>query len=422
MRVRATILALFAIGALAIFVGIPVLQIVRASLEEEEVVEGPPVRVSTPELRTLRQTVRYSGTLVAEQSAAAIARLPGEVLEIPVSANDMVEAGDIIARIEDDSAQLELEQARANLEMRESQLRAARRGPRTEEIESARAEVEQAEEEIEVAESDLERTRRLHEAGTIPRSRLEEAESAFRRAQTELSNAQRGLRMLEDGATDEEIEQAESAVRAAERQVELAELQLRYTVVRAPVSGRITSVEVEEGTTVDSGAPIASIVSDNLVRARIRVPERRYSEFTSPELLSETRLNAAAYPGIEPRTAHITHVGSAIDPRSRTFEVELTAENRDGTLRPGMYVEATFTVRESVAAVSVPDSAVVNRAGRHTVFVVDGDRVREVEVERGVRANGYTEILGEVDEGSRIVVEGNAFLEDNQIVRIVERR
>ena len=422
MRRRTKALALFAVGALTVFVGVPVLQIVRASLEEEEVVEGPPVRVAAPQLRTLRQTVRYSGTLVAERSAAAIARLPGEVLEIPVSANDTVEAGDVIAEIEDDSARLELEQARANLETRESQLRAARRGPREEEVENARAEVEQAEEEIEVAESDLERTRRLYDAGTISRSRLEEAENAFRRAQTELSNAQRSLRMLEQGATDEEIEQAESAVRAAERQVELAELQLRYTVVRAPVSGRITSVEVEEGTTVDSGTPVAIIVNDDLVRARIRVPERRYAEFTSPELLSETQLNAAAYPGIEPHTAQITRIGSTIDPGSRTFEVELTADNSDGSLRPGMYVEATFTVRESVDALSVPDSAVVNRAGRHLVFVVVDDLVREVEVERGVRSGGYTEIRGDIDDDSQIVVEGNAFLEDDQYVRIVEQR
>ncbi len=422
MRRRTKVLLLFAVGALAVFVGIPVLQIVRTSLEEEEVVEGPPVHVAEPQLRTLRETVRYSGTLIADQSAAAIARLSGEVLEIPVSANDTVEAGDVIARIEDDSARLELEQARANLETRESQLRAARRGPREEEVENARADVEQAEEEIKTAESDLERTRRLYDAGTIPRSRLEEAENAFRRAQTELNNARRSLRMLEQGATEEEIEQAESAVRAAERQVELAELQLRYTVVRAPVAGRITSVEVEEGTTVERGTPIAMIVSDDLVRARIRVPERRYSAFTSPELLSETLLNAAAYPGIDPRTAHITRIGSSIDPGSRTFEVEVTADNSDGALRPGMYVEATFAVRESADALSVPDSAVVNRAGRRLVFVVDNDRVREVEIERGVRADGFTEIRGEIDDDSEIVVEGNAFLENDQYVRIVERR
>ncbi|MFW6387642.1 MAG: efflux RND transporter periplasmic adaptor subunit [bacterium] len=432
MRRKKLLLAVALITVPVIFVGVPLTRIMLNAFEEEDEITGVPVRLGTPQRRTLRETVRYSGTLVADRTASVIARQSGEVISIPVSTNDTVEDGDVVAELEDDTARLELEQAEANLEMRESQLRAARRGARDEEVENARADLEQAEEELGTAENDLERTRRLHEAGTIPKSELEAAENAFQRAQTEVENGRRTLTMLEEGATEEDLEQAESAVRAAERQVDLAELQHSYTTVKSPVSGRIIRIEVEEGATVDRGTPIAHVVNDDLIRAQIPVPEGRYGDFNSHDLLPEVRIDPAAYPGIDQSVGTISRVGSSIDPDSRTFEVEVSIENRDGPLRPGMFVEARFTLREQEDAFVVPDSAVVNRAGKFLVFAVDREddaaredgaaRTREIEVERGLRSDGYTEIRGDIGEDTEIVVEGNSFLEDSQSVRIVENR
>ncbi len=425
MKRSRVVLTVVITAAALIFVGSPLIQFLISALEEEEEVRGVPVRLASPERGTLSETARYSGTLSADRTANVIARHTGEIISLEVSQNDMVEAGDTIAEIEDDSARLEVEQARANLEMRESRLRAARRGARDEEIESARADVRQAESEIETAERDLERTRRLADAGTVSQSRLEAAENDFRRAQTELENARRQLRILEDGATEEDLEEAEAAVRAAERQLDLAELQLRYTTVRAPVSGRVTTINIEEGNNVDVGTPVAQIVGDDIVRAEIRVPERRYRDFASEELRQEVMLHPTAFAGGRPREATISHVGSAIDPRTRTFEVEIVAGNEDGSLRPGMYIEAHFTLRERTDTLIVPDRAVVNRAGRFVVFAVDDDeQAREIEVRRGLRSDGYTEVsaIGEepLTEETRIIVEGNSFLEHEQIVRVVE--
>ncbi|MFP4509840.1 MAG: efflux RND transporter periplasmic adaptor subunit [Spirochaetaceae bacterium] len=404
-----------------VFLGIPALQLAFA-VDEEERQPGVPVRLSSPELRTLEQRVQYAGNLEAEQTAAALSRLSGEVLEILVSRNDVVEAGQILARIEDDVPRLERAQARANLNARESQLRAARRGAREEEVENARAEVEQAEENLENAENDLERTRRLFEAGTISRSEFEDTENAFRGARTEVESARRSLRILEQGATEEEIEQAEAAVEAARRQYELAQLNLDFATVRAPVSGRITDVPVETGSTVEAGQPIAIIMNDDLVRASIRVPERRFSAFTSEELSPEAQLTAVAFPNMDPAPAEIRRIGSTIDPETRTFEVELIVDNAAGILRPGMFVNSWFTVARESDIMTVPDAAVVRRGESSFVFALsdDGETVRRVEVTPGLEQDGYTGIVGDIDLDTRVVVEGNSFLEDRQRVRVLE--
>lgn len=404
-----------------VFLGIPALQIAFA-VADEEAQPGVPVRLSTPELRTLEQRVQYAGNLEAEQTAAALSRLSGEVLEILVSRNEMVEAGQILARIEDDVPQLERAQARANLDARESQLRAARRGAREEEVENARAQVEQAEENLENAENDLERTRRLFDAGTISRSEFEDTENAFRRARTEVESARRSLRILEQGATEEEIEQAEAAVEAARRQYELAQLNLDFATVRAPVSGRVTDVPVETGSTVEPGRPIAIIMNDDLVRARIRVPERRFSAFTRGELSPEALLTAVAFPDMEPARAEIRRIGSTIDPTTRTFEVELVVDNASGMLRPGMFVNSWFTVARESDIVTVPDAAVVQRGESSYVFALndDGQTVRRIEITTGLEQDGFTGVVGDIDLDTRVVVEGNSFLEDQQRVRVLE--
>ncbi|MFP4644889.1 MAG: efflux RND transporter periplasmic adaptor subunit, partial [Spirochaetales bacterium] len=167
------------------------------------------------------------------------------------------------------------------------------------------------------------------------------------------------------------------------------------------------------------------IVGDDVVRGSIRVPERRYRDFSSDELRTEVTLQPSADAGVEPREATISHVGSSIDPSTRTFEVEILANNEDGSLRPGMYVEARFTLRERRDVLMVPDRAVVNRGGRDVVFAVDEDeQAREIEVTKGLSADGDTEVSPAddetIDENTRVVVEGNSFLEHEQTVRIVE--
>ncbi len=405
----------------AVFLGIPALQIAFA-VSEDEVDPGTPVRLSTPELRTLEQRVQYAGNLEAEQTAAALARVGGEVLELLVTRNQMVQAGDVIARLEDDVPELERAQALANLQARESQLRAARRGAREEEVENARAAVEQAEEDLATAESDLARTRRLFDAGTISRSEFESAENAFRRARTDVENARRSLRILEQGATEEEVEQAEAAVEAARRQYELAQLNLSFATVRAPVSGRVTDVPVEVGSTVEPGRPIAIIMNDDLVRARIRVPERRFEAFIRGELSPEAELTAVAFRTMEPARAEVRRVGTTIDPSTRTFEIELIVENSGGLLRPGMFVNSWFTVARETDVIAVPERAVIRRGARALVFALNDDEetVREIEVSRGLSQDGFVGVVGDLTLETRIVVEGNSFLEDGQRVRVLE--
>ncbi|AFG36205.1 efflux RND transporter periplasmic adaptor subunit [Spirochaeta africana] len=420
-RGRRKILALLIV--LAIFIGLPLWQF----LQPEDI---PPTRAGVlvelelvvPEV--FEDILRYPGTITPENTTVVTPKLAGEVLRMHVRSNDQVQAGQLLAELDDSLPRLQAEQARAGVRAAQAQLDQARRGVRAQELESARASVEQAEEDLQTARSNLERTERLYEAGTIPRARYEEAQNSFRSARTQVENARRSLRLMEEGASAEELELAEANLESARKQLQLAELQLGYAEVRAPIAGRVADVMVEEGNMVSTETALAAIIGDELIHVQSALPEEHYGTlgFLAGEL--EARIFPIAYPDDPPYEGVLSHVSSVIQPESRTFKIEVAVDNTRGRLRPGMFVNMELIVRRIEDAIVVPGSAVLRRDGRSVVFTVEeveGETVaRMLPVRVGARSTGRLLIAEGLEADIPIVVRGNTYLEDGQLVRVVE--
>lgn len=405
------------------FLGIPAARVLFAPDVAGPSEPPTPVRVGAPVRADAERTVRYAGNLTPEATTTILPKVSGRVTAIPVRQNQLVAAGDVIARIEDDVLRLQVEQARAAFEAADAQYRQAVRGVRSEELEIVRAEVEQAEAELETARSNLERTERLYEAETVSRSDYESAVDRFQSAQTQVANARRQLDLMESGASEEELAMARANADAAARQLELAELQLDYATVRTPVAGSVARVTAEVGQMVGTESPIAAVVNDRLIYARITIPERFYGDFRGSEGTMPVRIHPEAYPDDPPFEGTVSTVASIIDAASRTFEVEVAIPNADGRLRPGMYVNAIFVLESWDAAVQVPDSAVYRRDGATVVYTVESAspaRASVVEVRTEDLPGELTLVHAGLDGSEQIIVEGAAFLADGDEVEVIE--
>lgn len=409
--------------AVAMFIGIPIARYLLAPHEQAEAQPPTPVAVGQPVIRDAERTVRYAGTLTPEATTTILPKVGGRVTAVAVRVNQLVAAGDIVARIEDDVLRLQVEQARAAYEAADAQYRQAVRGVRNEELEIARADVEQAEATLETARSNLDRTRRLYEAEAISRREFEEAVDRFESAQTQVENARRRVDLMEEGASEEELAMARANADAAARQLELAQLQLSYATVRAPVSGTVARVLAEEGQMVGRETPIAALVNDRLIYATARVPERLYGAFRGGEGRMQVRIRAEAYPERDPFAGTVSTVASVIDAASRTFEVEVAIPNDDGLLRPGMYVNAVFVIERYPRVVHVPDTAVHRRGESDVVYTVEdtgaGETAAREVVIRAEDLPGEMTIAHDGLAGDEpIIVEGAAFIADGQTVSV----
>jgi HlyD family secretion protein len=388
-------------------------------------VEVAAVVVAPPRVGPIERTLRYSGTLKPKSTITVASKVPGRIEGLLAEEGQLVAKGALLARIEDEAARLQLQQAHAAWQAAQAQYEKARRGVRPEELANARALYDQAEKDLALAEESFRRSEQLYRSGAIAKAQYEQAESSVRGARTQLENAGRTVKMLQEGAGAEEQQMARSQAEAARVGYELSRLQMGYTRVEAPERGVVAKVLQEEGNTVPAGAPILVIVQDDPILAEAALPEQHYGELLRRWEEIEVRVRPAAYPEAEPFAGRVSAVSPTVRPQSRTFTVTAEIDNAQQLLRPGMYAEVELVMERRPAALLVPEVALLDRAGRKVLFVVagrpegGGPMAVQREVQPGLSASGEVEILDGLAPGERVVVQGNVFLEDGQPVRVL---
>jgi HlyD family secretion protein len=415
---------------IAIFVTIPVLIIafqvgrkLLANRESDVVRAAVPVVTEMPKVGSLENSILYSGTLVPEKMVTVLPKTSGKLERIYVEEGQVVAEGDLLGTVDKEVAKLQMEQARAAYQAAFAQYKVALRGVRPAELENARALLAQAEKDLVSAKTNLERSKRLLDAGTISQANYEETERLYQNAATEVSNVRRQVELMAEGSGREELEMAGANAEAAEAQYELAKLQYENTEIAAPVSGMVAKIMAEEGSMVGPGVPILLLVQDDPVYVEIPMPEKYYGKISEKTGGIEARVFPAAYPDSEPYFGEVTNVARVLDPESRTFSLEVSIDNPEQKLRPGMYVTVEIILDRSENTVMVPESSLVFRNDTQVVFIVDGDEKTQAKMKQvrvGLRRDGIAEISEGINSGDRIIIKGNAFLEEGQLIEPVD--
>lgn len=214
------------------------------------------------------------------------------------------------------------------------------------------------------------------------------------------------------GASQQQLDQAMRGVEQARLNLRLAELNLDNAFVTAPISGRITEVNGEEGDLVSSASPLFRITADERMTVTVSVSARQRM------LLEKQDAIRVVIPDLDLAvTAKLTKVSSV--PTGGFYTVEAELDNRDGTIVPGM--SARFELEHVLVeeALLVPTSALVEKSGETSVFVVSGDRVAEVKVDVLETQTDLAAVAGELSAGDRVVTKGQMIVQDGALVQIV---
>ncbi len=384
-----------------------------------------PVVVTVVEQGSIERTLSSAGTLLPKRNVAVFTKVPGNIERIHVKQGQLVEEGAELAEVEDQAVVLQMRQAEAAWLAAQAQYDLAKRGLRKEEQENARATLEQAQKDFDLAAENLAKYERLFDAGTIAKAEYEKVENNLQAVETSLENARRNVQMMEQGAGQEELSAAEANVRAMKAQYDLAVLQVDFTRIQAPVAGIVAQVLVDEGNLVGQSTPILTIVQDNPILAEIPIAERHYGDVIEHAATLEARVFPDAFGDQRSFRGTVMAVSTVIDPKSRTFSVELEIDNPRGELRPGMHAQVEIVLNRFEKALLVPLGSVVVRDGRSTVFTVveDGSlHARAVTVEVGLSDQEQEQILSGLGAGDLVISEGNSFLEDGQEVKVLQQQ
>ena len=326
--------------------------------------ENAPAAPPAPEVTTaavlvheLRDWADFTGRLEAVESVEVRARVGGYIESVHFEEGGRVEQGDLLLQID------------------------AR--PFQTEVDRLIAERERARAELTLARSHQDRAERLL------------AQNATSREEFEGFEAREAV--------------AEATLAAVQAALESAELNLSFTHVTAPITGRVSRAIVTAGNLVDSSTLLTTLISDDPVYAYFDADEHTFLDHVSRP--SETH-ETAVYVGLineegYPHAARLDFVDNQVDPDHGTIRARAVLDNPDGRFTPGLFARVKLVSPTHYRAALVDDRAIGTDLGRKFVFVVDDQNVVQYRsVETGRVVDGLRVVTSGLGAGDVVIVNG----------------
>jgi len=199
-------------------------------------------------------------------------------------------------------------------------------------------------------------------------------------------------------------------------------MQYTSSPVKAAISGTVTSLPVQVGSTVSQQVPVAQISDMNELEIQVDVAEKFISRM---KVGLPVEIGFDAYPGriFEGRVKELSPV---LDPIARTLEVKIAIDNGGNLLKSGMFAEVKIITEEKENILKIPAECMVERFGESFVFIVErnsGDDVGTAykrSITPGIEVDNKLEVRDGISAGMEVVYRGQTLLDDGSKVRVVE--
>ena len=359
------------------------------------------VRTVAAELRQVDRTISVTGSLQADESVNVTPEVPGRLSQIYADFGSTVKKGQLLAQIDPEEFNLQLERTKAALTQALARLGLPPDATAKPETTPA---LQQAKAHLEDAKFKYESAQRLVKTGDISQDRYNETEKAYNAAQAAHDAALYDMRV-----------QAAN-VDALRAEVKLAEKRLRDTSIRAPFDGRVSERQASPGQYVKDANTIVSLVKTWPLRLRAEIPE---AAIAGVQVGSRLSFSTDAAPGSF--EAQVTEINPSLDSRSRTLTVEAKLTKSDPRLKPGMFVQVELVTARNQEIVTVPKSAIYTVAGLSKLFVIQNGKAHQRLLADGMAGDSWVEVpKSDVPPGTSVAIDNLDVLVDGLAVQ--ERR
>lgn len=252
--------------------------------------------------------------------------------------------------------------------------------------------------------------------------RIENAEYRYRVLQAEAARAdlesryERLQKMIEQNLVSaEEFEGVKTDLEAAKAEEGLARLNLSYTRVRAPFSGRVVTRHVDVGHNISVGTPLFVLSDFDPLLARIHVPAREFNKLSVDQPVELMLESDGTH-----MSGRIKLISPVIDPASGTIKVTVEVSEYPPGTRPGDFAQVSIVTEQRTGATLVPKIAVVTDRGERVVYVAADSTAERRVVEVGFEDDDNAQILTGVDAGATVVVKGQRSLKHGQKIKVLK--
>ncbi len=229
----------------------------------------------------------------------------------------------------------------------------------------------------------------------------------------------RGKALYADGvATEEQLQDLTTAFRVASAALKSVEFNASYTRIVAPANGVVLRKLAEANELVQSGQPVLAVGGDGRGWiVRVGLADR---DAVRVRIGNHAELQFDAWPAVAFQ-GRVSNIASAADPATGTFTVEVQVDPAGAPFVQGLVAKVVVSPPDAARTAVVPVQALVEANGSEaSVFVLDAGRraVRRTTIRIGRIAGGQVEVLDGLTPGTEVVIDGAAFLENGDSVRI----
>lgn len=375
---------------------------------------SPTVTVARPLVLPIVEWDEYIGRLDAIDSVEIRSRVSGYLESTHFDEGQMVGRGDLLAVIDARPFEAKLGAAKAMEREADARLIEARS-----KLKQAQAERADSRAQLSLADNRYRRARSLQESRAMSREELDvrESEQLQARAAVEAANAQ-----IESANAG--IATAQASIATAKANVRAAQLEVDYTRIRAPISGRISRRYVTNGNLIEGGNSLSTllttIVSTNPIHCYFDADEQAFLKYnrlsregkreSSRDVKNPVFMRLVDEEGF-PHQGHMDFVDNRIDPNTGTMRGRAIFPNDESMLTPGLFADVRLPGSGRYDAVLIPDSAIGSDQNEKFVYLVVAGEEQSQVVERrsidpGPIAKGLRVVRSGLDGSERVVTRG----------------
>jgi RND family efflux transporter MFP subunit len=237
-------------------------------------------------------------------------------------------------------------------------------------------------------------------------------------SEAEYRSSSEKLALLKKGARQEDRDALLAQIRQTEATLRLAQIHLKNTTIRAPISGIISKRFLDQGSFVSTTTPIVRIVAMDTVKVVVQVVEIEIAQLRAGAI-AEIYVDAyreEVFQGL------VVRISPTVDPESRTADVEIRVDNKDHRLKPGMFARVSIVTQRRDGVLLLSKDWLVRQSATPQVFVNENGKALRRVVSLGVEGEQHVEVLKGLQAGEEVIVAGQYELKDGMPVKVIRRQ
>jgi len=393
------------------------LVVIVAGCHKPEAAPAPEVTVQAvqPHLGSISDQITADATLSPLAQAAISPKITAPVKKFYVQRGARVKTGELLATLENsDVSAAALDNEGAYIAAKAG-YDTATQATVPEDYSKAQLDLTQAKANLELNQNIVNARTQLFTQGAIPGRDLDTAKAALIQAQAAYDIAKQHFEAIQKTSNKAALESAKGQLDSAKGKYLGAQAQLSYTEIRSPIDGFVTDRPLFAGETTPAGTPLITVMETSSLIAKLHIAQVQAQQLVvgAPATIS--------VPGVDdPVDAKVALISPALDPGSTTVEVWLRVENPKNLLKAGTPVHASITGRTVRNALLVPAEAVQTTAeGSKYVMVIGSDgSAHRHPVTIGIQSEKEVQIASGISAKDTVITTGAYALDDGIKVKV----